>query len=288
MDKIMDENVKRNGNADTNKKIPNWKLERFILGELSADELNAIAELERSDTALRQRITALRSSNEEMLEKYPLSRMIKEARAGSKEAARGSHTNATRLSFWKGWKQGLPRWAPAALTCAAVLLILPLYIFSPNSSKDEAAALLSDNGIRIKGIESSLEVWRKSGEAAEKLDPGTGVSQGDVIQLRYLVPKSCYGTIVSLDGNGVVTVHLSGNYGKAAALTPGRPVALPHSYQLDDAPRFEIFYLVTSQENFDIDAITQSIQKVKKATDKPALPKDQQITIFTLQKHALI
>ena len=76
----------------------------------------------------------------------------------------------------------------------------------------------------------------------------------------------------------MLTVHLSGDSGKAAPLTSGRPIALSDAYQLDDAPLFETFYLVTAKDNFDIESVKRSL------LDKKYLPKDQLITAFTLRK----
>jgi len=273
---------------NNNKIIPDWKLERFILGELPQSELNAIREQAQSDVSLHERIEYLRNHNEEMLNKYPLNMMIKDAKSVSPSSKAVPPKHKNRFSMiWDNWKT-VPRWAAPAFACAVVLLILPIYIFTSTQSKAESTAFFSNEETRIKGLESRLEVWRKNGGTAEKLELEAGVSQGDVIQLRYLVPAVCYGTIVSLDGRGVVTVHLSGESGKAAPLTPGRAIALNHSYELDDAPKFEIFYLVTSPQNFHIDTITQSIRKVKNPNELPVLQDEQKVTVFTLKKHTLI
>jgi len=270
-------------NTNINKVIPDWKLERFILDELPQNELNAIREQEQFDIHLRERIECLRKSNAELLEKHPLNRMIREAKSSSLSSPKKYEKYFAMI--WDNWKS-VPRWAAPAFACAVLMLVLPMYILTSVPPKDDNTAFFSNDNdeTRIKGLESRLEVWRKNGGSAEKLGFEDGVSQGDVIQLRYLVPTVCYGTIVSLDGRGVVTVHLSGESGKAAQLTPGRAVALNHSYELDDAPKFEIFYLITSSQNFNINTITQSIQKVKNPNNLPVLQGDQQITAFTLRK----
>jgi len=263
--------------------IPDWKLERFILEELPQSELNAIREQELSDVNLHERIESLRKDNALWLEKHPLNRMIREAKQAVSPSLKECEK---RFSLRESWKT-VPRWAAPAFACAAVLLFLPLYMISSTPQQADPLTLFSED-TRIKGLESRLEVWRRTGGSAEKLGFEAGVSQGDIIQLRYLVPTVCYGTIVSLDGRGVVTVHLSGELGKAAPLTPGRAVALSHSYELDDAPKYEIFYLVTSSQNFDINTVKQSIQKVKDPNKLPVLQSDQQVTVFTLRKHNLI
>jgi hypothetical protein len=194
-------------------------------------------------------------------------------------------TEGAAISILHGWK-GIPRWAALpAFACLLVLLTLPLRFVPPVPVEggNTISAYTADDGIRIKGLESRLEVWRKVGEGAEKLAPGADAAQGDVVQLRYLVPESCYGAIVSIDGRGYLTVHLSGESGRAVPLTPGRPVALEHSYELDDAQKFEIFYLITAPQNFDTDAIAQSLLKSNNK-HKPVLPRNQQVTVFALRK----
>jgi hypothetical protein len=146
---------------------------------------------------------------------------------------------------------------------------------------------LYDDDVRYKGMTPSIEVWRKDGNSAEKLAPKSVARTGDIVQLRYVVPEFCYGALVSVDGRGVLTVHLSGDSGKAAPLTPGRPVALDNSYQLDDAPLFEVFYLITAPERFDVDSAAQLLKKASHPIEGKRglpLPKKQRVTAFTLNK----
>jgi anti-sigma factor RsiW len=260
--------------------VPVWKLERYLLGELPADELGAIAALERSDDDLRGRVAALRTSDAEILEKYPpawMARKVKQASA----AAAGSVRHSGRL--------GVPRWAIPVFACAALLLMLPII---PRDAMDnpENAVVYED---RVKGGVSGLaaagprlEIWRKAGDGAERLAPDETVQDGDIIQLRYTVPKSCYGALVSMDGRGVLTVHLSGDNGKAAQLTPGRPVALETAYQLDDAPKYEAFYLITAPKIFDLETVKMTLMNANHPIDDgQGLPLPQkQVTAFTLRK----
>ncbi|MDR2577871.1 MAG: hypothetical protein LBC70_03535 [Chitinispirillales bacterium] len=280
-----------------NKKvISDWKIERYLLGELPEGEMEALRAQEESDLSLQKKIAELRASDAELLGRHPpevMARKIDAAVDSKKHAAPKPSRfvltgKAAGTSLLHGWK-GIPRWAVIpAFACALVLLTLPLRLIPSVPVKDDGAELAllpgdADDGTRIKGFESRLEVWRKVGASAERLAPGADAAQGDVVQLRYLVPEPCYGTIVSIDGRGHLTVHLSGEAGRAIPLTPGRPVALEHSYELDDAQKFEIFYLITASQNFNTDTAAQSLLKSNNK-HRPSLPRGQQVTIFALRK----
>jgi len=60
--------------------------------------------------------------------------------------------------------------------------------------------------------------------------------------------------LLSLDGAGRVTVHLPDPTGVGAAaavpLAAAREVRLPSAYELDDAPAFERFVLITADRPF--------------------------------------
>ena len=98
-----------------------------------------------------------------------------------------------------------------------------------------------------------MEVWKKSGDSAIQMVNMSEAHEGDEIQLRYSVPEKCYGLLFSMDGNGTLTMHMAeGN--KAIALEPGKMTTLPFAYKLDNAPKFEKFFFVTSREAFELDA----------------------------------
>ncbi len=272
--------------------VPNWKLERYLLGELPARELEGIRILESTHGGVWDRLEALRADNAAILGRYPpeeAGRKIEKASAVDRNgtqkwriAVQRYQPQPSRRVFWTG----LPKLAIPIAVCALALLIVPLRSILPTTQTVNTNGAF-DADDRAKGTTQSIEVWRKNGAAAEKLTQEAIARSGDVVQLRYIVPEFCYGTLISIDGRGVLTVHLSGDSGKAAELTPGRPIALNNSYQLDDAPLFETFYLVTAQNNFDVESVTKSLKAANHPLDKTGkrvLPKDQFVTTFTLRK----
>jgi len=274
------------------KSIPTWKLEWYLMGALPARESRAIAALERSDAALRGRIDALRASNAEILAECPeqAAREAQNAIIKYENCIAGAPSRQQNRSVWN--RGVTPRWAVPALACAAMLVILPVYVILTDNAIWQASddPETATYGTRIKGDDEytapSLEVWRKIGNAAEMLEPNAAARAGDIIQLRYAVSKSCYGALVSIDGRGLLTVHLSGKNGKAAPLAPGHSVALKSAYRLDDAPAFEVFYLITANEIFDLESVKLKLMGANHPIgdgESLSLPK-KRVTTFTLRK----
>jgi len=248
--------------------VPSWKLERYLLGELPADQLAAIRAQAQTDSLLRERIEALQRDNGELLEKYPpawMARQLKPARAGKPMV-------------------GVSRWFAPALLAAAALVMVPMVMVSQNGNPENPTIVVAENGTRIKGMEPRIEVWRKTTDSAEKMLSDSRARAGDVIQLRYAVPEPCYGALLSVDGRGVVTIHLAGDASTAAPLIPGKLIALDRSYQLDDAPRYETFYLVTAPQDFDLAPLAQALLESNQNHRPPTLRKGLHATTFTLHK----
>ena len=56
--------------------IPNWKLERFLTGDLPNKEMQEIQTLEKKDTFLKRRIQELRENNKVILEELPFENLV--------------------------------------------------------------------------------------------------------------------------------------------------------------------------------------------------------------------
>lgn len=278
----------------TKNTVPMWKLERYILGELPADEIEAIRAQATVDDELRERIVALHASDARILADYPPSETAKRIRnlCAAETASAAPKPAATCACEWKiSLSRTFFRAAIPAFVCLFLFLLLPT-----RSSKNAAPLALLDTSSqyedRVKGNvgvsdSMSIEIWRKEGDVARKLSKDAIVSEGDVIQLRYAVPRSCYGALVSVDGRGIFTVHLSSRDGMSVPLTPGRVVALQNSYELDDAPHYEIFYLITSDAPFDLGNIANVMRDVDHPVGEEVLSSGghrKNIVAFTLLK----
>lgn len=230
--------------------IPDWKLERYLTGDLPEGEMREIRELEKTDEKLAHRVKLLREDNVAILRKMPFERLAEKMDARDSGAERKD--NVVRLGFVK-----------FAAAAALVLAVVSVALFSQREigpatdggarAMDVALADVPDDGTRIKGLDARMEVWKKTGDSAVQMSNLGEAREGDEIQLRYAVPEKCYGMLFSMDGNGTVTMHMADG-SQAIALEPGKMTTLPFAYKLDNAPKFEKFFLLTSRAAFELDA----------------------------------
>jgi hypothetical protein len=108
----------------------------------------------------------------------------------------------------------------------------------------------AEMGERIKGLEPLLSIYRAEEQGVRLLAERARAQRNDLLQLEYHGAGYPYGVILSIDGRGTVTLHYPAGAGMEPVLEGGR-VLLPYAYQLDDAPAFERFFFVTSDERFD-------------------------------------
>jgi hypothetical protein len=224
------------------KQISDFKLERYLLGELPEVEMAALRKREAEDELFAARVKMMREEGERFLAENPFS--------GLEDKLENDQRSVER-SLW--------------LRVAAVLVVafgvFSLVVLnrqteivnesSVTSGMDVAMADV-DNGTRIKGMTAGLEVWKKMGDSAVQMVNLGEAREGDEIQLRYRVPQKCFGMLFSMDGNGTVTMHM-GEGNRAVELEPGKMTTLPFAYKLDNAPKFEKFFLLTSGEMFEFD-----------------------------------
>jgi len=208
--------------------VPDWKIERYLLGELPEAEMQALKNLENDE--LRLQIEQLKSSNEKLLAKYPYKRKF------------------TVLS-------NVP------LRLAAIFLLCVSALIAILSNKD-----IYEDGTRVKGLKTGLEIWRKTAEQTEQLADNSEAKAGDLLQIRYIALEP-YGALFSLDGNGTLTVHLAGKNGKAASLEAGKIISLENAYELDNAPKFETFYLITAGKEFELAPVVEKLLQGKTPSD---------------------
>ena len=234
--------------------IPDWKLERYLTGDLPAEEMREIRDMEATDEVFAGRVKLLREDNAAILKKLPFEKLSEKISAmpGRSNGA----GNTVRVNFT------LVKFAAAA---ALVLAVVTVALFSQrditvpaqsaNGTMDVAMVTDVENAMgdtRIKGLDARMEVWKKIGDSAVQMSNLDEAREGDEIQLRYSVPEKCFGLLFSMDGNGTLTMHMAeGN--KAIALEPGKMTTLPFSYKLDNAPKFEKFFFLTSRDNFELD-----------------------------------
>ena len=268
--------------------IPDWKLERFLTGDLPESEMREIRELEATDAMLAQRIKLLREDNKAILNKLPFEaiagRIAEVKDIADADIAGAAEAKKVASSF------RLLKFASAAVLVLAVALVALMTqretvvtggnvaggdVAQARDAQNTQVALaetLSDT--RIKGLDARMEVWKKTEAGIVQLQDLDEVREGDEIQLRYAVPEKCYGLLFSMDGNGALTLHM-GDGEKAVELAPGKMNSLPFAYKLDDAPYFEKFFFVTSSKEFAVE---------EKDVDQLLKRSDVKVIGFTLKK----
>lgn len=227
-------------------KISDFKLERYLLGDLPEGEMQALREREACDEIFAARVREMREQGERFLAENPFS-----AIEDKLENAERSEILPNR-SFNTLWLKVAAALVIALGVFSAVVLNRNVTTYEGSGTSMEVALADTDDGTRIKGMSASLEVWKKTGDSAVQMVNLGDAFEGDEIQLRYRVPQKCFGMLFSMDGNGTITMHM-GEGDKAIELEPGKMTTLPFAYKLDNAPKFEKFFLLTSEKSFKID-----------------------------------
>ena len=297
--------------------IPLWKLERYLIGELTPAEMARIDELKAQDPEVASWIKALQAEHADLKASHPTDRMaggIWNRLNGNQR--KGASSRNDRPTLWDrlgpGWRIAL---APAF--ALALLLVLKPDRFTGsgaatlapadgNGSPDAGAGGV-DGGkgtsetTRLKGSLPILYLFRKADSGAEALRPGSAVRAGDLIQVQYEAAGRKYGAVFSVDGSGNVTWHLPERGNQSAALSPTGRTALKSAFELDDAPGREDFHFVASDRPFPLDSAADAVVKSLAAGSggtgftAPAVPDSQgnrsrpamTYTFFALTKDTL-
>jgi len=252
-----------------NAKVPMWKLERYLLGELPHAELQAIDTALNNDPQLAKALEELRIQNVQFAQEFDPQASAQ--RALAQVSARKQQSKSASILEWI--------WKPAgvlATLAIAVLVGVEHYSHKPLADSVQVAqANTTLEETRTKGLENRIEVWQKSGDTTSKLLDSAKVQKGDLLQIRSQVAKRCFAAIVSLDGRGNWTTHLPDTGTAAVALEPGLSGFLPFAYQLDDAPRYEVFWLITSAKPFAVNRLIQTLAPLQGSPiPPPFLPLD--------------
>lgn len=256
-------------------RIPDIVLEQYLLGALSESEREQTEEILSEDEQSRSRLDALKESNREILEQYPPELMAQRIRTAfvhkyGSIAPKRTSSRVLKLSM--------------AAVAAGVILILFLPVdFGPFKLER------SDPIVRIKGQGPSLQLHRKTPTGSQVLEDGAKAFEGDVIRISYQAAGRNHGVIVSIDGRGLVTLHWPDHGNRSAPLKQNGQVLLNFAIELDDAPRWERFYFVTSDLPFQVNPILQAAERIDIETpaDQVAtldLPEHQDQFSFSLRK----
>lgn len=237
---------------ETKTTVPQLLLEKLALGELAPEDAARVKRrLEFEDGGLA-RLDELRRSNEEILLTHPPRAIAPEIRrrAGTKLAKRA----------------GFLLLAPVLAAAGAALM---LGRAPPEDVHLSALGVETAGDLRTKGDTPVLRIYRHTNGGNERLQPGASVRPGDLLQVAYVAMGSGYGVVFSVDGRGSVTLHHPRQAGQPQALLKAGEVLLPQAYELDDAPSFERFFIVGSQDApVDLDAVLAGARQMAQDPDR--------------------
>ncbi len=249
------------------KRRGDWILERFRLGELPEEEMEAIRRTLDADPDLRARLKALEGADREVHESYPADWVARQV--------------ARRLE--RREVPSISRFGPRLALAAVVLLAVVFAIYLPGPEVPPTWDRKGMDGIRLKGVKPDLLLYRKRASEIEQLADSSVAYAGDLIQIFYRAAGKPFGVIISVDGRGTVTRHLPASGTRAVRLIQGDPVSLDYSYELDDAPKWERFYFLTADTSFDVRDVTQA---AKEGLDSLRVGREFEQFAITLYKGA--
>ena len=300
-------------------KIPSRILEAICNDELQAQDFYDVYGKENVINACNE----IKLSNEQIKQTYSVEEMKlavsqklqnvknhenseKDKKIGKNEVKkqnfvvlRGKNTEKhQKMSFFK-FKVIVPAMAAAVL--AAVILprmILPENLQNSQNLSENSA---KNANIRVKGaknienLENSrqnqkteIRLYKKTDDGVQLLANGDSVKNGDIIQITYAPGKNNYGVIFSVDGNGNITRHFPEKSWKSERLSHEKPeIPLDFSYELDNAPSFECFVMVSSEKEFNLNDIEKRIENSKELDyllEMKYLPKKTEGSVFVLEK----
>jgi hypothetical protein len=253
----------RDESAPGPREVPEVLVEQYKLGELPPTRAATVQTALGAEPGGLARLAALEADDQATLALHPPGPVAAEVRRRL-GPARGS----SRAWLW-------------LLPVAAVLLLFVLREPPPPT------VAVGPGTERIKGSEAPrLEVHRRSEAGAEALTPDAPAAAGDLLQLTVHPMGAPYGVVVSLDGRGTVTLHHPAQPEASAALPAGsQTLVLPMAYELDDAPLFERFFLITADAPLDVPTVLEATRAVAdQPTARLTLPSGVAQSDFVVRK----
>lgn len=232
-------------------------LEQINLGELDSNQYTG--------DDLFQKMGKIQKSNEEILNQYPAD-MI-QSLVEKKLSKNRMKNNVPINNDFRKYLNIQKIVGIAAVLC--LVLTLPFLI---NKNIENKGVITLEKSIeqnaseRAKGS-SNIFVYKKTEDSALRLKNKAKVAEGDIIQITYVASGAKYGSIISIDGNGYLTQHYPEVGGTAIELDNNGENPLDYSYQLDDAPDFERFLFLTSQNVFNFDNLIDAVENIENPTD---------------------
>ncbi len=245
-------------------RVTDFDLEQFVLGELSLEKKEWIEMQILQSEELQKKVAQIKISNREVLEDMPAHLFNTQVKS-----------KVDRKALERPLIQG--RWVQWASLICILLVAGVMFPFNQEENKMGAPGVWvsSFSSERIKGEEVGMMIYKKKSNEVLLLSDSSKVKAGDLLQITIKHLTSLYVVVFSLDGNGVVTRHfpVEGEHG----FIEGQGLfTLPYSYELDNAPRFEKFFMVSSGHPIDVDSVISGVQnKTINGYDEMTLLKEE-------------
>ncbi len=238
--------------------ISGLQLEKYLLGALPEAERKALEARLAADPALARKVEQMRSQDRAFAARFPAETVVPEIEAAAHPAPQSQpHADPAPRTKAQAWSKPPSEWrnlialpfpinGRGAIAFALILLCaLPLMLWK---------VPIDNQGERLKGKQAELRLYRNASAGPERVASGSNAAAGDVFQVEFHPGTFAYGAIVSVDGNGSVTLHWPARPEGATAWSALPEHRLPSAFQLDDSPRFERFHLLLSREPIDLKA----------------------------------
>lgn len=262
-------------------------IERYSCNEVTPAEKERIERALASDEKLRESLQLLQNSTNEVQKQWPVDLMVREIklRAHSQDVTERMNRAGKSKSLYakKGILMAAGSSIMALLLVSAGILYTNLFL---NDSK------LVGEITRIKGQRPYLTVYRETAGGYEMLPDKAVLYEGDRIQLGYVSAGKKYGFIFSVDGSGNISTHFPDEDSTTMkdTLQSGREHLLSFSFELDEAPGFERFFFITSDDTINCEKILDHCRiQYKRGTfneeyrELPVNNSCEQMTMFFLK-----
>lgn len=239
------------------------KIPEYILEAINCGEKNACDFYEKyGKTEVDLALSELKKSDEEILEKIDSDAFYSAVNSRIKN----NDKNKDQKKDFKSKYFNVQKIVPFAVAAVLVVAILPGIVKNTQKSytSTEFEIGTQNDSVRVKGAKtnrSKLSLYQQTKDGIVLLKNNAKVHNGDLIQLAYNSGKK-YGLIFSIDGNQQVTNHFGTSKFEALEML-SKLTYLDYSYELDDAPDYEIFIMITGDRPFEIEYVIEELKGKK-------------------------
>ncbi len=224
-------------------------LERYLLNELSSEDADRITETCKENEALCEYLEKIKQSNNQILSEYSVKRVT----GSIKARLENSYKSRKTVNYFK----------PFAFSTVPVAIAVVLLVFvMPDMIKTKQQSFFKYD--RLKGTDAKISLYRKTKQGHERLSDAANVSKGDLIQIGYQSMGMRYGVILSIDGRGELTLHFPYKQDEIPLLKGQTEHFLKNSYELDDAPEFERFIFIYSENAISVPLVIKAAKEMSK------------------------